>query len=643
MKKDARPKTVWQNPRLRRSLVGAGIGLIMGFVTLWLNGTPWLTQVENYTYDVRLRRRGERKSSAKVVLVTIDNAVLPADREKAPPQYRKLFARWGDLFALAIERLTQFEAKAIGIDIIHAVSEPEIAKENKLYLVAILQASGRVVLPRAFVKDELGRWNISKCITPLETAASASDQLSALGYINAYPDDDGVMREYPPEMENVVREKVSSREPGDQPGALVPTFSLLLAKRVDRTVETEPMVINYVGPAQTLPRCSLDELLADGAANNPRLRDLFRGAVVIIGRTDASSNDFQYTPFGRMAGPEILANITATLLDKKPIYRADSSTVIGGLFLLSVLLGAWVAQVGPLRSAVVTLTGAVIWSALCWWQLARHDLWLPIVSPLTTAGLTIGVVFVWRQRVADSEINALGECVGPAVLKRLRRRGAPATSHDRYDVTVMFTDIRAFTAWSQDKSPEEVVELVNTMARVLTPLFFEYEGTFDKFLGDGLMAFFGAPEEAPREEHARQAIRCALAIQEAVAQSTELEELFKGIHLRIGLHSGSAVVDFLKAYRKKEYTALGDTVNLAARIQDATKTFDCEIVMSETTLQAAGKEAEQWILDCGYCVEGPCPYEPHNHSTIMVYALRKRVSPAEAASYVQGTEGSEKE
>ncbi|SRR5579884_2323460 len=613
MKRPQGLKLFLAHPSLHRLVTGALIGLAMGLLAAALSQTAYFQQVEKYTLDWRFKLRGRRTSRARVVVVAIDDVSSDLHSDVAMKD-------WGPYVARAIDALSRLHAAAIGIDMQLDVPSQGITEWSR----AILQAQGRVVLPEYFYSDDEGHLHLVRGLDALNTAAEAAAPGEGVGVANSYADEDGILREFAPLQ-------------GD-PGQPRPAFSLLLARRVRPQVPTHPFVINYLGYPDTVPHLSFRRIEAlwqalqsgaqPGEATRRQLaaiRQQIAGAIVILGYTDRRfAKDFHQTPLGRMEGAEAQANIIATLLDGRPIQNlAADGRVAWGLLLLGTALGVLVTTAGPVRAALCGLLLLEAWLGGTWWAFLAHDRWIPVIQPTLTVPLAFGAALLWRQMVSEREMGPLRQYVGPIVLSEIRRNPRALEADGRsYDITVLFADIRAFTAWSQEKSPEEVVALLNRADNLLMEQVFRHGGTVDKFLGDGMMAFFGAPLEMA--DHAQRAVRCALEMQAAVSQDRELNAMFPGLQLGIGLHCGPAVVGFLQARQKPEYTAIGDTVNVAARLEDATKHFGAAIVMSAATFERMGAGTEFARLGAGFCVEGPCIYTPSNHDAILVYIVRRQ-------------------
>jgi len=265
--------------------------------------------------------------------------------------------------------------------------------------------------------------------------------------------------------------------------------------------------------------------------------------------------------------------------------------LIAVLGLAAIALGRFVPPLIGFGGMAVLIGGLfATWLGLFVWG---NQIW-PLVSPLTAtlAGFTLAITDrVGLEQLEKQQARSmLSRYLAPGLVKEMLKN--PASSQlggNRADLTVLFSDIRGFTSLSERLQPEEVVELLNEYLSVMTDLIFRHGGTIDKFSGDGILAFWGAPQ--CHEDDAARALRTALEMRDRLA---ELEEQWQGrtqapLEIGVGINTGEALVGNIGSQRRMDYTIIGDTVNLASRLQDLTKEYGIPILISGST-QARVKE-----------------------------------------------------
>jgi adenylate cyclase len=214
---------------------------------------------------------------------------------------------------------------------------------------------------------------------------------------------------------------------------------------------------------------------------------------------------------------------------------------------------------------------------------------------------------LWRRLTGEERRRAqlqqlFGRYVSSAVVDKLMASGRqPDLGGELFGVTVLFSDIRNFTTLSERLTPHEVVEMLNACFERICEPFLNHGGTVDKFIGDAVMAVFGAP--APSRDHAHDACRAALEMAEAadafkawMAQRFPNRDLPE-FHMGVGIHSGEAVVGNIGSSKRTEYTAIGDTVNTASRMESASKSMGWTIVVSDETIRIAGPDIQTGRTD----------------------------------------------
>lgn len=205
---------------------------------------------------------------------------------------------------------------------------------------------------------------------------------------------------------------------------------------------------------------------------------------------------------------------------------------------------------------------------------------------------------VWALLREQLRRERLGRYFSPSVATAIERMGEEMSDGRQCDVTVLFSDLRDFTTLAERLETPEIVALLNDYFERMVDVVFEHGGTLDKYIGDGLMVYFGAP--VAQEDHAKRAVCCAVAMQKKLtAYNATLAQPAAPLRMGIGIHSGTAVVGSIGASHRREYTAIGDTVNLAARIEQLCKTHQESILLSgETQRLAAGEMAFREVTEC---------------------------------------------
>jgi adenylate cyclase len=316
----------------------------------------------------------------------------------------------------------------------------------------------------------------------------------------------------------------------------------------------------------------------------------FSGKVIVIGSDAASLGDVRPTPLSRATpGAEILVAALTTLKHGDGLRRPGAwfAPLLSAALLLMLSYGAH-RGAGPARLGVALAVVASIALIAAWLGVGRGWL-LPLAQPLLWgAGFVLAMVgAAWlEERQARVHVQqTFGRFVDPRVVADLvRTGGVPALRGETREITVLFSDIRGFTSLSESRPPEEVVALLNRYFTRQVEVVFRHGGTVDKFIGDCIMAFWGAPVQDP--DHAAHAVAAALEMARVAA---EFRDELPGtvFEVGIGLNSGPATVGLMGAPSKLDYTVIGDTVNLASRIEGCTKGV-ATILVSDATRAACG-------------------------------------------------------
>ncbi len=382
-------------------------------------------------------------------------------------------------------------------------------------------------------------------------------------------------------------------------GVFRPSFAAMLAEALGFDAPREPVPLAYRGrpqegtpPFRTFPAHAAAVLPAAWLA----------GKVVMIG-ADLPFADRHRTPFaaglgvgeGDRPGVEIQAQILAQIMDG----RFDDGTSLPLEVVIAVALALAAAaltltnQPVPAKLAEAAGALALLWAGSAW-AFIEFGLALPVVAPSVAFAAAFGLGSAHRAAVHRRETqfiaDAFSHYLSPALVTRFRAdpEGLMLGGAKR-SVTLVFTDVEGFTAMSEDLEPTDVVAILNAYLDGLSQTVIDGGGMIDKFIGDAVMAVFGAPDDQP--DHADRAVACALAMQ-AFGRRFAAEQRQRGIafgRTRIGVHSGDAVVGNIGGRMRFDYTAIGDTVNTAARLEGANKALGTDICVSaDTAARATG-------------------------------------------------------
>ena len=352
-------------------------------------------------------------------------------------------------------------------------------------------------------------------------------------------------------------------------------------------VDDGKFLVNFRGPPGSYPTfVSLDVLRGD-----MDLSAQLKGRIVFVGVTDPSAEDLVATPFSgtqRMAGVEFQAAAADTLLSDSFITAApryQEFLMIIVLALIGVALGRFLKPRFSIPGILVA-SGALFGG---WYvSFAGADYLLPIASPLAAGAAGFAFSIVERVTVEQSEKqrarNTLSRYLHPDVVKEMIKSPiAEQLGGKRTQITVLFSDIRGFTTLSERLTPEQVVGLLNEYLGVMTQIIFDHGGTVDKFEGDAILAFYGAPQA--HEDDPERAVRTALDMRAKLSKLDEqwIDLTKTSLHIGIGINTGHAVVGNIGSNLKMDYTIIGDSVNLASRVQDLTKEYGAPILVTGET------------------------------------------------------------
>jgi adenylate cyclase len=570
-----------RDPSGTRALARGLAAGLLAVALVWLLSLSRVWDVaEAKVFDLYTVLAAPYASRLPIVIVAIDE-----------PSFQELQLQWPfprSLHGRLIERLKADGAAAVGFDVLFA--EPSADAED----AALARAIGdyrRVVLAASQDLVDNANAKLWTSVQPLPLLLAAG---ATTGDIGVQPDDDYVVR----------------RQPVGED-----TFSAALARYapVQANVRAHANeLIEYLGPRGTVDTRSYYQAVIPGLLPP----GFFKDKIVLVGHSTrsavelgAAGGDNFNSPFASVAqgdrlfpGVEIQATLLANRLGGAGLARASPALPVALVLVLGVFI-AWLTtriHPGVATAAAAGCVMAVV--ALSWLLFTAGKLWLPPLFPaaalLAVYLATALLVYLATRRHAMRVRGMFSQYVAPEVVDQLiERPELMQLGGEAREVTLMFTDLANFTTLSEQLSAEQAVEVLTAYFNAMTAIIHRHRGTVDKFIGDAIMAFWGAP--LPDEHHAEHAVRAAIDMQAAM-QPLVADLRSRGlpaIGMRIGLHTGRAVVGNVGSQTRFSYTAIGDTVNLAARLEGANKAFGTSILISAGTAAQLPEDIQLRALD----------------------------------------------
>ena len=582
-------------------------------------------QGAEYVYsDAWHRLAGKRYEPKQVGLVMIDEVALAAHREDP-------LVFWTPHFARAIATLRAVGVKWIAIDFLFSGSpESWLGKLN-------LSGEASRNFDKSF-REELNRGGVllagfrvgdgnqvDDFILPSPDyllALPDMDLASHIGLANLRSDPDGAIRRF-----GTVEADIGVANAEGLPAIAFGTLAAVRFTGQENSNDAwrfgqhdlgvdDDLVISYAGPPGTIKAISFERLVGEGAREDPGVQAL-AGKLVIIGAGYGGMNDNHSTPYSTsiagaqqlMAGPEIQANIVETLLGGHYIAHLPGHWRIVAFLSAFALLGFLGARLSIWWAAGLMAVIAVLIAGLGY-VLFLKDWLMPVAHlqiglMMVMAGLTLSRL-TKEERERARIRRFFGRYASDQVINSLMASSEmPELGGKAYVVTVLFSDIRNFTTLSERLSAKEVVEFLNAYFERACAVMLKEGGTIDKFIGDAIMVEFGAP--LSQDDHALRAIRAAVALRGVATEFRQwMATRFAGrdlpeFDIGIGIHSGEAIIGNIGSSSRMEYTAIGDTVNLASRLEGKTKETNCIILASSDTVMSASASGAE--IQTGECHE----------------------------------------
>ena len=620
------------------------LGHVAGYYTV-----PYINQIENLLYDTRVRLSAPGGIDERIVIIAIDEASLqehghwPFTREKFAQMMGNLFDHGATVVGFDV--LFAERDESADMSLLRALTG---GKEDNAFRARLAELEPMIDRDKLFADAMqrgptiLGYYFDSNPETAFVTGVlpypafdlheSMSDSIflpRGEGYSSTLPvlmdaaytggfinnpliDPDGVVRRTPllHEYQLGVYESLSlaiaathlnditlpifvdsSTWMGDYP----PLEGLELAGRPIPIDPQGAVLVPFRGPAGSFPYISIGDVIS-GNIEDP---SILEGRIALIGATAPGMEDLRTTPFGSIyPGVEIHANVIAGILDGnfrwEPAYTAAAEMLtIAAFGLLSALL---LPLLSPVISSLVTLiiTGGALAVNFYLWEVELHVLPLAMTLYTLFAIYTINMLFgyFFETRSRSHMDSLFGQYVPPDLVKEMSRDPENySLASQKRELSVLFTDIRGFTTISEGLDAAELSSLMDEYLTPMTQVVHETHGTIDKYIGDAVMAFWGAPVFHPH--HADQAVGAGMEmLKELDILNVEFEKKgWPNIRIGVGVNTGMMSVGNMGSRFRRAYTVLGDAVNLGSRLEGITKMYGVDFVVSESTAHSAGRFA----------------------------------------------------
>jgi len=524
----------------------------------------WESKVSDAFYS-------QSNPSDLIKIVAIDDRSLqelgqwPLDRER---------------FATVINNLNQ--SMIIGID----VSFFESSDNDSLLAKALMEND--VVLAMEYtefthIDGELYGKNLLK---PTATLGNAGEDFWT-GYVNLYTDSDGVTRSFTPYISGVEDHNHFSRVIVNQ---ITGDTSYL---------EDNIMLINYFSEPGGYEYISFTDVY-----NKVVDPSYFAGKIVLIGATAPNLHDDVIVPISEkaMPGVEVNANLVQSILTRDFLNKQDNLTSIAIIFLFSLITGLLLFR---FRILIVTIFLAALFVSYIFISIYIFDnfgiimnMLYPLISTILVFFSIVVVYYRTEEKSRKWITSVFGKYVSPLVINNLiKNPDSLVLGGEKRNITIFFSDIRGFTSISEKLTPEELVHLLNEYLTEMTSIIINSQGLVDKYMGDAIMAFWGAPLDQP--DHAELACESSLQM---IKKLNELKKKWEkenipAFDIGIGLNSGDAVVGNMGSSSRFDYTAMGDNVNIASRMEGLNKVYGTNIIMTDKTYKTVKEKYVSRKLD----------------------------------------------
>ncbi len=560
-------------------------GVILLTLVLYYSNAGFLDSIEDRSYDFRFRViRGEVPHNDRIGIIAID--------EKSIGELGR-FPWSREVYAPMLANLKKAGTKAVLFDAFYP--EEQDKKIDQGFAKAI-EESGIVTLSAAFGLGNPDVPPVTVSIDPLTEAAKNT------AHINFIPDEDGVNRWNAIVLvagEDMVIPSLGFAGAMEALGLGPDDMELgdIYINLGERQIPVEYIqtpdgsilgltLINYSGPPGIYETFSFSDIYA-GRIPDEKLKD----RILFLGSTALGVYDMRESPYHpNTPGVEVHAAVADTIIGGNFISKGGIETLIDIILIIFPALLVYFISLKFKPIVALPTAGGVLLAVFVFANVMfSQGSWISMVYPTMSIGGTYALTAYLRFYLSDKKAREMRSIFSSYVSKKVvdqlvKHPEAARIGGDKKDVTIVFSDVKGYTSYSEKRTPEEVVKTLNEYLGAMSSVIVDSDGTLDKFLGDGIMAYWGAP--LPQEDHHAHGVRCALDMIKRLGQLQEkwISEGTEPFSIRVGLNSGEVIAGNIGAVGKKmEYTVIGDNVNLASRLEGTAKVYGVTILVGEST------------------------------------------------------------
>ncbi len=592
----------------RRLSAALAIGIAVSLAAATVRFTGVDKSLELKTLDLRFRIRGELEPNPDIKMVFIgDNDITALGRWPWSREYHALF----------LHALASAQPRAIFYDLLF--TEKSQDPQEDISLAEATRSTKGLFLPYYFNNLNAGEvgdepagaqvirdqnvWSLPcplklqkyflKASQPMLPIRELEGNVRYIGYANAPTDDDGVTRRTPllvnysgrlyPSIAFIIACDIWGVSSPEESININPGKEIIVIGGNGKTHKIPVdknccLLVNYSGAYDAFKWYGFGELLYEWYAEiesgqpSKKLSDI-NDSILVVGVNATGIGDIRPTPFEPsypMMG--FVANTLDNLLRENYLKELPPLIIMLSLFVLGIGSALLLVRGNFAANGISAAIIAAGWLGLSYYLFARKYIVCPVVSPIGTVLFTYVGVTAWRYAFEEREKRRIKmlfqRYVSPDIVDEVTSGGALHLGGEKRKISALFADIRNFTPLAESLSPEDVVRFLNSFFSKIVTVIFNHQGTLDKFIGDAIMVVFGAPLE--QQDQQQRAVDTAIDMLRVAKQhSEEIQKQGKpGFEIGIGITSGDAVVGNIGSLLRMEYTAIGDTVNLAARLEE---------------------------------------------------------------------------